>query len=234
MDPRENIDPFYPIYSISELSGPLHESQPITSGSSNTDLSSFPDFDPFLVVDPTATVPPLVIEGAAEPPPPPPPPPPPQPRTSNGERKRRKRDARAKLKINFRYSSKQRRNVDKHVVRAVIGYYQLLRDGIFRDFAEFGIDMCFFSQVQSEIAQLQEKEHSSSSIGGMKRDYARVVNHMLSSLGYMLIFRRCIEHSINNMWNGIPTRVNQRNRDIYLTTMRQYMDFVAREIRPAQ
>ena len=132
---------------------------------------------------------------------------------------------RYKRKINFTFESKSRRNVDKHIIRAVFNYHDSLSSDIFKDYELYGVPISQHDNVSKSLKMLKEKEREQKS--GTSKDYAKLMNMMLGSISLCIILKHCIVLSIKRLSDGQSPRMSEENRRIYITTLRDYLSFIS-------
>ena len=128
-------------------------------------------------------------------------------------------------------SSLKRRNVDKHVVRAVTLNYLKLKDDILAEYASHGLgedrykiacDLIEYIRgfMKGTIEEVKEGE------GHSKRDYGSTINIMLQKTEFRLVMKCCLEKSLKQIASRAINRVKDTNKETYVTTLKDYIDFL--------
>eukprot|EP01022_Parablepharisma_sp_SALTPOND_P035698 TRINITY_DN961_c0_g1_i2.p1 TRINITY_DN961_c0_g1~~TRINITY_DN961_c0_g1_i2.p1 ORF type:complete len:270 (+),score=-14.03 TRINITY_DN961_c0_g1_i2:55-810(+) len=132
--------------------------------------------------------------------------------------------SRTKLHIDFRYGSKERRNVDKHIVRAVLQYHGILSHLILDELKSYGFNENHYQMIIGALQGVKEKERSHEK--SSKHDYAKLVDIILNNQCFSIIFKHCLLFSIRKMLGDKHPSITEENKRVYVATMEDYIGYI--------
>jgi hypothetical protein len=138
------------------------------------------------------------------------------------EKKAKRRKTRTfpkhKSLVNFRHkASNMRRNCDKMIVRAILNHYQQAIDKITNIFLELNL-IGYLDGTIKAIDSMNELDKQ----GGIAKNYAEVINNLLNTIGFIIVFKCCLEDHLVKYEESMP-RIKQENKIVYKETIEDYL-----------
>ena len=127
-----------------------------------------------------------------------------------------------KTRVKFTYSSFQRRNVDKCIVRCLTTLRKQVEASIFQEFDRKQIDREKYYEISNALDEMNGVEKKS----GAKKDYSTIINCMICNPAHRIVLKNCLEQKRRIINEKLSQKVKGESQKIYLDTFDDYLNYI--------
>jgi len=131
--------------------------------------------------------------------------------------------------IKFIYTSADRRNVDKHIIRSLLLNYKALEAKIVGEMKKNDVPEHYFHEVDEMLSAIRKKEKSGAK--DVKKDYTKAINLLLKDKSCQVVLKTLLEYDLNILRDpDCFMRITDKNKEIYITTIEDYLQYLREQL----
>ena len=130
-----------------------------------------------------------------------------------------------KTAVKFTQQSKERRNVNKCIIRYIFKNYR--KDELIKRYKNHGLELNDEITKTIECTKdMERKRDEGESKESGKKDYKKLLRSMLCHKELRIVITCCITALCERIENGDCKGIRENNREIYIDTLRDYLEYI--------